>query len=457
MNVKNKIIAVVGAAKSGISVCRFLVKNGAKVLLFDAKSEDKFTNEEISKLKSLGVELYLGEEPDDCLENINYIVLSPGVPADKPFISKAKKLGIEVIGEVELAYRYCKSNKIIAITGTNGKTTTTTLTTELLKNAGYNVKMCGNIGVPFIDCVEDSSDGDVFVLEISSFQLETIEKFKPYVAAILNITPDHLDRHKTLSEYINAKLKIFSNMDNNCFSVLNMDNSETKMLIDDVHGKLIKFSKWELNYENSVYSKAGIIYIKYNNKVIPVMNVSDIFIPGEHNLENALAAIACTLPFNIPPDVIRETLRIFKGVEHRIEYITTLNKRKFYNDSKGTNTDAAIKALNSFKNPIILIAGGYDKGEDFDNFAQKINEKVKHVMLIGTTAKKISDSLEKINYKNYTFCTTLKEAVIKAYEVSKEEDIILLSPACASWDMFENYEQRGRLFKEYVLEIERSL
>lgn len=375
------------------------------------------------------------------------------MPLSKRPLVLAHKKGIEVIGEIELAYRFCKSKNIVAITGTNGKTTTTTLVGEILKKQYEDVVVCGNIGLPFIDTIETSSEDTIFVLEISSFQLETIKYFKPKVGCILNITPDHLNRHLTMENYTKAKMRIFENIDEMGYTVLNYDNNITRDLIGLAKGNVIVFSKTKTQFENVVFVENDVIYFTFEGKTQEVMKKDEIFIPGQHNLENALAAISCTLPFGIEKDTIEQVLKTFRGVEHRIEFVAEINGIKFYNDSKGTNTDAAEKALNAFENPIILIAGGYDKGESFEKFASLVAKKVKKVFLLGQTKQKIASELEKIGYKNFELVSTLKEAVRKSFECAQNGDIVLLSPACASWDMFENYEQRGRMFKEYVNEL----
>lgn len=409
--------------------------------------------EDIKILQQFAEMLFFGYLPDSVLEKVDLVVVSPGVPLTKRYILFAHKRGIEVIGELELAYRFCGSKNIVAITGTNGKTTTTTLVGRILQEAYDDVVVCGNIGVPFIDCIENASADTIFVIEVSSFQLETIKYFKPKVACILNITPDHLNRHVNMENYIKAKMRIFENVDEEGFTVLNMDNSITRDLVGDAKGTVIAFSKNKLEEKNSVFVDGDYIYYNFCGKAEKVMNKNDIFIPGKHNLENALAAIACVLPFAIEPNVLEKVLKEFKGVEHRIEFVREINGIKFYNDSKGTNTDASSKALNAFNSPIILIAGGYDKGESFERFAKLISQKVKKVFLLGQTKEKIAKDLKKIGYFNFEFVEDLKEAVLKSYKDAKEGDIILLSPACASWDMFENYEQRGRLFKQYVNEL----
>lgn len=453
MDLKGKNVLVVGIGRSGLASARFLKKQDAFVIGFDEKAEDQFKKEDRNCAQELLDEIYYCEIPDEAVDKVQLVVVSPGVPLSKRPLVLAHKKGIEVIGEIELAYRFCKSKNIVAITGTNGKTTTTTLVGEILKKQYEDVVVCGNIGLPFIDTIETSSENTIFVLEVSSFQLETIKYFKPKVGCILNITPDHLNRHMTMENYIKAKMRIFENIDEMGYTVLNYDNNITRDLIGLAKGNVIVFSKNKSQFKNMVFVENDVIYFTFEGKTQEVMKKDEIFIPGEHNLENALAAISCTLPFGIEKDTIEQVLKTFRGVEHRIEFVAEINGIKFYNDSKGTNTDAAEKALRAFESPIILIAGGYDKGESFEKFASLVAKKVKKVFLLGQTKHKIASELEKIGYKNFELVSTLKEAVRKSFECAQNGDIVLLSPACASWDMFENYEQRGRMFKEYVNEL----
>lgn len=453
VELRNKNVLVIGAGKSGISVMKFLRNKNANVYAFDEKKKEDFRDSQLSKINEFSIEAYFETLPEDVIDKMELIIVSPGVPLTKPYIKRAYENGIEVIGEVELAYRFCRSQNIIAITGTNGKTTTTTLVGEILKKVCKNVIVCGNIGNPFIDYVDDCTEDTIYVIEISSFQLETIKYFKPKIAAILNITPDHLNRHLNMENYARAKMRIFENVDESGFTVLNFDNDQTRRLCSLAKGNVVLFSKSKIKRDYSVYVDDDFIFAKFNGNLLKIMSKEEIFVPGDHNLENSLAAIACILPFRVSSFEIEKTLKEFKGVEHRIEFVREVNGIRFYNDSKGTNTDASEKALKAFNSPIILIAGGYDKGEDFEKFAYLVSQKVKKVILLGQTKDKIAAKLRKINYLNFEFAKDLKEAVDKSYLSAQIGDVVLLSPACASWDMFENYEQRGRLFKEYVNEL----
>ncbi len=445
----NKKVLVSGIAKSGISAAKLCRKLGADVTIQDSKTEDKLDKNVIKDLKSQGIKLYTGKNPDDIVENMDILIMSPGVPTDLPFVIKAKDNNVKVIGEIELAYRYNKS-PIVGITGTNGKTTTTTLVGEICKAYFKNTYVVGNIGNPFADvCLETTEDG-VVVAELSSFQLETIIDFKPKVSAVLNITPDHLNRHHTLENYIAAKERVFENQDENDYIVLNYNDETTRKMAHKTKANVIFFS---LNnkLENGIYSDESSIYINtmgYNQKVV---DIDDLKILGGHNVENAMAAIGCSVAIGVPMDIIIDVLKKFTAVEHRIEYVTTVNDVEFYNDSKGTNPDASIKAVLAMKRPICLIAGGYDKGSDFDEWISCFKDRVKFVAVIGEVKENIKSSLEKYNFHNYKIAETFEEAIDLCYNNAEKGDCVLLSPACASWDMFKSYEQRGEIFKEHVL------
>ncbi|MDI6602143.1 MAG: UDP-N-acetylmuramoyl-L-alanine--D-glutamate ligase [Thermoanaerobacteraceae bacterium] len=440
-----KRVLIVGLGKSGVATAETLNTLGYEIHVYDRKPYDQL--EGIDVLKKLSVK-WVVDDPKDYVKNIDIIVISPGVPLDQEFIIEAQNRGIEVISEVEAAYRLAKA-PIIAVTGTNGKTTTTSLTGELFKNAGYKTRVCGNIGKPLIyDCYEAGKD-EVIVAEISSFQLESIKYFRPHIAAMLNITPDHLDRHKTMENYIYTKSKIFINQDRSDYAILNYDEPNTWGLHKEINSQIIPFSRKEkLNY--GLYIDDEKIIAKIRDREEKIMNVNDIYIPGKHNLENSLAACAIAKAWGIDDEIIEYTLKTFKGVEHRIEFVKEINGVKFINDSKGTNPDAAIKAIEAIKGNIILIAGGYDKGNDYYDFIKSFDDKVKYMILIGETAEKINKQAMSLGFTNIIRADTLKEAVDRAYQLAEKGDTVLLSPACASWDMFKNFEERGNLFKSYV-------
>lgn len=451
MDFKDKKVLVSGIAKSGISAAGLLKKLGADVTVQDAKTEDKL-GDVTDELRSQGFNLYLGANPDAIIEDMDILVMSPGVPTDLPFVNKAREKNIPVIGEIELAYMFCKS-PVIGITGTNGKTTTTTLAGDICKAYFENTFVVGNIGNPFADITFETKDDGVVVAELSSFQLETINEFKPKVSAVLNITPDHLNRHHTLENYIAAKERVFENQDESDFCILNYNDEITRKMADKTKADVIFFSLGGKITEG-IYSDEKSIYINalgYNEKVV---DIDELKILGGHNVENAMAAIGCCAAIGVPLDIIRKVLKEFTAVEHRIEYVRTINDIEFYNDSKGTNPDASIKAVEAMKRPICIIAGGYDKGSDFTEWIDTFKGRVKFVAVIGAVKDKITATLDKASFTNYKIADTFEEAIDLCYKNAVPGDCVLLSPACASWDMFKSYEQRGEIFKEYVKKLD---
>jgi UDP-N-acetylmuramoylalanine--D-glutamate ligase len=448
MNYANTKALVCGMARSGISAAGLLKRQGASVTLQDLKTEDKLNSEDIAQLKSNGVDLYLGKNPDDIIGDFDMLVLSPGIPTDLPFVNKARELGVEVLGEVELAYRLSKA-PLIAITGTNGKTTTTTLVGEIMKAFNPDTYVVGNIGTPFSDYADKTTAASSVVAEMSSFQLETIKEFHPKVSAVLNITPDHLNRHHTLENYIAAKERVFENQTAEDFTILNYNDSATRDMANRTKAKVIYFSL-DSKLEGGIYSDSTSIYIDcmgYSQKVI---DIDELNILGGHNVENAMAAIGCGVCAGVPLDVITATLKVFKAVEHRIEYVDTVKDVAYYNDSKGTNPDASIKAVLAMKKPICLIAGGYDKGSDFTDWIQYFPGRVKYVAVLGAVKQQLKDTLDKAGFTDYELADTFEDAFNMCAEHAESGDCVLLSPACASWDMFDSYEQRGEIFKELV-------
>ena len=451
MHLNNKKVLVVGAARSGIAAAQFLVSKGAKVTLTDAKSAQQL-GEVVQKLESQGVNLALcGQYPDPLIQGYQLLVVSPGVPPTAPPIARAYQENLPVMGELELAFRFAEA-PIIAITGTNGKTTTTSLVGEILKDAGINTLVAGNIGLPLISEVENYQSEDCIVAEVSSFQLEGTKTFRPKVAAILNITPDHLDRHLTMENYINAKAKIFANQMPFDYTVLNYDDSITVDLAEQSMGRVIFFSrKHTLN--TGVYIQNGYIMVSMDGVTTEIVPVEKLNIPGGHNLENALAAVACTFVMGVGAEQLARTLSSFSGVAHRLETVAEIKGVRYVNDSKGTNPDASIKALESFNEPIILIAGGLNKGSDFTQLAQTIKEKVRVLILLGEHGHEIKKAVEDQGFNTFVTVQDYLEAVKVAHNVAKPGEVVLLSPACASWDMFKSYEERGDLFRELVLKL----
>lgn len=448
MDYNNVKALVCGMAKSGIAAAMLLKENGAAVTAQDAKTED-LLGDAPALLREKGIELILGKNPEDSISGFDLLVMSPGVPLDLPFVKKAEELGIKIIGETELGYAFSKS-PFIGITGTNGKTTTTTLVGEIMKNAGRLAAVVGNIGTPLTECVTaNTRPEDYFVAELSSFQLETIDTFRPHISAVLNITPDHLNRHKTLENYIAAKERVFENQTPEDFTVLNFNDPATRDMANRTNAKVIFFSL-DKELEEGVYSDGTSMYIRalgYDEKVI---DIKEMNILGGHNVENAMAAIACGVCAGIDLDIIRKTLREFTAVEHRIEFVKEVNGVKYYNDSKGTNPDASIKAVMAMESPICLIAGGYDKGSDFAEWIDTFKGRVKYVAVIGAVKEKICLTLDNAGFTNYERADDFNQAMEFCTEHALPGDCVLLSPACASWDMFKSYEQRGEIFKEYV-------
>lgn len=440
-------VLVLGAAITGIPTARELYYMGNKVILNDNKTMEEL-KDTLAPLSGLDIEIIAGDHPINILKKCDYIVISPGVPTDIPLVMEAKKLGLEVISEVELAYRHTNTT-IAAITGTNGKTTTTALLGEIMKESGRSTFVTGNIGNPIIAEIRRANQDDIFVLEVSSFQLESTTSFKPKVSAILNITPDHLNRHKTMDNYIDAKCKVFYNQDENDFTILNKDNLETAKLESLPKSRVLMFSRKEKLYEGA-YVDNGYLTIALDGKKEKVIPIDDIYIPGSHNLENALAASLMAYCLGINPRIISKVLKEFRGVEHRIEYVCEIDGVTYYNDSKGTNSDSSIKAIESMKRPTVLIAGGMDKGTDFYDFIKSFEEKVKALVLLGETAEKIEKQARELNFVKIYRVENLEEAVYKAKELAEAGESVLLSPACASWDMFKSFEERGRLFKSIV-------
>lgn len=449
----NKKVLVAGGGKSGICAANLLVRNGEHVILFDENKNmepDKLSDK--LEAGSYNVEIHIGELTDDIIDECGLMVISPGIPTDAPFALKVKEKGLPVWSEIELAYRYEKG-QIAAITGTNGKTTTTTLVGEIMKAYNDDTYVVGNIGIPYTSLCDKTTEKSVTVAEISSFQLETIVDFRPHVSAILNITPDHLNRHYTFENYANCKLDITKNQGEGDYTVINYDDPETMKLVDKIPCKIIYFSRKEM-LEEGVFVKDGDIVIREHGEEKRVLSLKDIKLLGTHNTENVLAAVAISYYMGVPIDIIEKICTAFQGVEHRIEYVRTVKGVPYYNDSKGTNPDAAIKGIEAMTRTTLLIGGGYDKHSTYDEWIDAFDAKVKYLVLIGETAEKIALCAKQHGFNNIVFMDTLEDAVNFCYANAKPNDAVLLSPACASWDMFKSYEQRGDLFKQYVNNLE---
>ena len=448
MELKGKKVLVFGAGKSGIGAADLLGAVGAIPVIYDGKAD--LDKESVIHKTSGKYELlvYAGELPEEVVASLDLVVLSPGVPTDLPMVERLRAQNVAIWGEIELAYYFGKG-RLIAITGTNGKTTTTALTGEIMKNYFDDVRVVGNIGIPYTSEAASMTENTVTVAEISSFQLETTHEFKPEISAILNITPDHLNRHYTFENYANCKLDITKNQPKEDYAVMNYDDPETVKRIDKVPATVILFShKKEL--ESGVIVKDGAVVIRENGKETYVMPLSEFQLLGDHNIENLLAAVAISYYMGADIATIRKVCGAFKGVAHRIEYVRTLNDVNYYNDSKGTNPDAAIKAIQSMVRPTYLIGGGYDKKSTYDEWIESFDGKVKCLLLIGQTAQDIADCARKHGFENIEMMDDLKQVVEYCHTHAQPGDAVLLSPACASWGMFDNYEQRGDMFKEYV-------
>ena len=447
MDYKDKKVLVIGMARSGLAVAKALRTLGARVIANDIKTGEQL-DVVVKELEPIGVEWALGVSPDGLLDRVDLVVISPGIPIDAPFVKKATTMGIEVISEVELAFRLCKA-PVTAITGTNGKTTTTALTGEIFKAAGKTTYVVGNIGIPFAGIALEAHEDDLVVAEISSFQLEAAPTFKPKIAAVLNISEDHMNRHKTMENYIDLKSGIFKNSADSDLVILNKDDPLSAGLAGRVRAKTLFFSRTQKLQEGAWIEDDSII-IDVGRGRERVCKIGEIFIPGPHNLENALAASLLTRAFGIPTSLIAKVLRVFKGVEHRIELVGTVSGITFYNDSKGTNIDAAIKAIESMTAPTVLIAGGYDKGSRFESLIDSFGGRISHLVVLGQTAEKITECAKDKGFQNIYRVDTLEDGVKKAFSLALPKGNVLLSPACASWDMFKDFEERGRVFKEAV-------
>ena len=447
MGFEGKKVLVCGMARSGVAAAQCLYECGAKVTICDNKTEQQLSGA-LAPLAGMDIRRCLGGEQPD-FPAYDLVVTSPGIPLTAPVLKSAAAAGVPIIGELEAGAQVSRA-PLYAITGTNGKTTTTTLVGEIFKNYGKTAYVVGNIGYPFTACALNAGPEDVAVAEVSSFQLETTTTFHPHVAVMCNITEDHLNRHGTMEEYIRIKERIFEKMDENDFAVLNYDDEIVRGMAARLHCRAAFFSH-RAEVQLGTYVEDGEMIFVKDGKKKRIIKVDDIYIPGEHNLENALAAAALTLLAGVPAHVVRHTLKTFKGVEHRIETVRIVDGVTYINDSKGTNVDASIKAVRTMRVGTVLLAGGYDKHTDFTPFAREIKEsKIHTVVTLGDTAGQIEDALKSVGYDSFVRAGTFEDAVMKARSLAKPGENVLLSPACASFDMFADYEQRGRVFKDIV-------
>ena len=449
MEVKGKRVLVVGLGKSGVASALFLASRGALVTVSDAKREDQL-RKEIPALLDRGITVETGKHGERTFANQDLIVVSPGVPGGLAALQHARQLGIPIIGEIELTARFLQG-KIIAITGSNGKTTTTTLTGEIIASGGRKTLVGGNIGTPAITFVDQSSPDTWVVLELSSFQLESIETFHPHISAVLNLTPDHLDRHGSMEAYVAAKARIFENQEAGDYAVLNADHEATRALAKGIKPQLLWFSRKHA-VERGAFVKDGAIVVRdvvsAKQETVEIMPLAEIALKGAHNVENVLAAVAIGMAAGVEPAAIRRAVKDFRAVEHRLEYVATLRGVQYYNDSKATNVDATIKALESFPANVHLILGGRDKDSDYGVLKPLLAARVKQVYTIGEAAAKIESQIG--GAAPVLSAQTLEAAVREAAELAAAGDIVLLAPACASYDQFSSYEHRGRVFKELV-------
>ena len=448
MEINTAIVA--GTGKSGISATNLMVKHGVKVYLFDENKERNVDDIMGKTGNSELVNVMLGELSDEALKSAQLMVISPGIPVDAPFTDIVRNAKIPIWSEIELAYHYGKG-KIAAITGTNGKTTTTALVGEIVKAHNAKTIVVGNIGIPYTELCDTTDDDSATVAEISSFQLETVIDFHPNVSAVLNLTPDHLNRHYTFENYGNVKFSITKNQTMDDVAVFNYDDEHTRAMGEKAkdHCRVVYFSRLD-KPAGGVYVKDGEIVLEDGDTEIDVLALKDLKLLGSHNVENVLAAVGISYYMGVPAATIREVATSFKAVEHRIEYVDTIAGVAYYNDSKGTNPDAAIKGIQAMVSPTYLIGGGYDKGSEFDEWIEAFDGKVKCLVLIGQTAEKIAGCAKRHGFNSLVFEENLQDAVAYCHEHAVDGDAVLLSPACASWGQFDNYEQRGNMFKEYV-------
>lgn len=447
-DLQNKKVLVIGTGISGIGAAGLLQNAGANVILYEGR-ETAGVEEIESKLPpGLAPEIRIGVPPDPVKEDIVLVVPSPGVPVTAPIIKSFYQAKIPVWGEMELAYRFARG-RLAAITGTNGKTTTTALVGEILKSHYASVFVVGNIGFPYTEAAPLTGENSVTVAEISSFQLETIEDFHPEVSAVLNLTPDHLDRHGTMEEYARVKGKIAENQTKENYCVLNYDNQYTRELGECCPASIIWFSS-QKRLNEGIYLEDEAICLSDQQGRRRLMGIHEMNLVGLCNVENVMAAIAITMSLKVPMDLILNTIKTFRAVEHRIEYVATKGGVWYYNDSKGTNPDAAIQGIKAMSRPTVLLAGGYDKQSEYDEWILSFDHKVKCLVLIGQTADKIEACARKHGITAIERADSYEEALRICTERASDGDAVLLSPACASWGMFPNYEVRGNLFKDYV-------
>ena len=453
MNLKNKKVLVFGTGISGIAAVNLLEDQGACPVLFDGNTQLKEADVREKLPAGSKAEIIIGDLSEDMMSELTLVVLSPGVPTDLPLVNQLRDKGLKIWGEIELAYEFSKGD-VLAITGTNGKTTTTSLLGAIMQHAKESAFIVGNIGIPYTQIAEETKENSVTVAEISSFQLETIEQFRPKVSAILNITPDHLNRHHTMEEYIRVKELITENQQKEDTCVLNYEDEILREFGKTLHCQVIFFSSLR-TLERGIYLNGEMIEYNDGTKITEICSVKELNLPGRHNYENVCAAVAMALAYGISLEDIRYVLVRFKAVEHRIEYVTEVNGVVYYNDSKGTNPDAAIKGIQAMDRPTLLIGGGYDKDSAYEEWINAFDGKVRYLVLLGQTREKIAKAAKACGFEDIVMVDSLEEAVHFCAEHANPGDAVLLSPACASWGMFPNYEVRGKMFKELVYQLKK--
>lgn len=453
-DLQGKKVLVVGSGLSGTGAVEALWRVGACPVLFDANDQLDIESVKAKLVQGTEADVILGELPEEILETVSLAVFSPGVPTDTEFAKKFHAKNIKIWGEIELAYRLGRG-KVIGITGTNGKTTTTSLVGEIMSAYCNSVDVVGNIGKPYTLTALNTTDDSVTVAEISSFQLETAESFCPDVSAILNITPDHLNRHHTMENYAAAKEAITKNQTDKQICVLNYDNAYTREIGSRCPAHVVWFSS-TCRLTDGFYLEGEDICLSEDKTVTRLMNIHDMNLVGMCNVENVMAAIAITQAMGVPMETILSVVRQFKAVEHRIEFVATKGGVDYYNDSKGTNPDAAIQGIKAMSKPTVLIGGGYDKQSEYDEWIEAFGDKVKCLVLIGQTREKIAECAKKHGVENIILADSFEEAFAICTKQAHRGDAVLLSPACASWGMFPNYEARGKLFKELVNSLEEA-
>ena len=448
MDLQGKKVLVFGSGISGEAAAGLLAERGAQVVLYDGN--EKLDRAAVAGRVPGGTQIVLGEFPEALLDGLDLVVMSPGVPTDLPVVVRMREKSIPVWGEIELAYA-CAKGDVLAITGTNGKTTTTTLLGEIMREAADSVFVVGNIGTPYTGIASDTREDSVTVAEVSSFQLETVHSFRPKVSAILNITPDHLNRHHTMEAYIAAKERIAENQTEDDYCVLNYEDEVLREFGRDICPQVLYFSS-RRKLKRGVWMDGDRIVCGIGEETV-ICTTGELQILGVHNYENVMAAVAMAGAYGVPADVIRRVVTSFKGVEHRIEFVAEKNGVAFYNDSKGTNPDAAIRGIRAMNRPTVLIGGGYDKDSVYDEWIRAFDGRVKKLVLIGATREKIAETARKLGFTDIVMADSFEEAFEKCTEYAEPGDAVLLSPACASWGMFKNYEERGDKFKELVEQL----